>query len=58
MQDYENEEEESSYEMVQLGFDHEADTDDMPEGQDPVMAQFNHESDEDDIPEGQDPVMA
>jgi hypothetical protein len=38
--------------MVQ--FDHENDTDDIPEGQDPVMTQlrFDHENDTDDIPEG------
>jgi hypothetical protein len=45
--------------QTKASFDHENDTEDMPDGQDPVMAQtgFNHENDEEDIPEGQDPVM-
>jgi len=33
---YQEEEDEKSFEFLQLGFDHEADTDDIPEGLDPI----------------------
>jgi len=68
---YAQEEEDKSYELVQ--FNHEDDTDDIPDGMDPVLIQtqfsgrpigelllqiqFNHEDDTDDIPDGQDPVL-